>query len=222
MAKVLVIAPHMDDEVSGCGATIAKHVDQGDEVYVCVAAHRIYNHVFDKGKNDIEMNHSQMAKEILGYKEIIYLNLNDERLDVCLQDIIIPLEGCVSKIKPEIIYLPFYGDNNQDHRAVFEASRVVLRPVATGFIKQIFMYEAPSSTEQSPPILKNSFLPNHYVNIENYLDKKINAIKCYETESRDYPHPRSEQAIIVLAKKRGVEIGFRAAEAFMILRNKWK
>ena len=204
----------MDDEVLGCGATIAKHVDYGDEVYVCVVAHRIYNHVFDKERNDIEMNHSQMAKKILGYKEIIYLNLNDERLDVCLQDIIIPLEDCVSKIKPEIIYVPFYADNNQDHRAVFEASRVVFRPVATGFIKQIFMYEASSST--------NSFLPNHYVDIENYLDKKINAIRCYETESRDYPHSRSEQALMVLAQKRGVEIGFRAAEAFMILRNKWK
>ena len=216
MAKVLVIAPHMDDEALGCGATIKKHVDNGDEVYVCVVAHRIYNHIFNKEKNDVEIKHSQMAKEILGYKEIIYLDLNDERLDGCLQDIIIPLEGLISKIKPEIIYLPFYADNNQDHRAVFEASRVALRPVATGFTKQIFMYEVPSSTEQSPPILENSFLPNHYVNIENYLDKKINAIKCYETESRDYPHPRSEQALRVLAQKRGVEIGFKVAEAFMV------
>lgn len=222
MTKVLIIAPHMDDEILGCGATIAKHVDQGDEVYVCVVAHRIYNHVFDKEKNDIEINHSQMAKELLGYKEIIYLDLNDERLDVCLQDIIIPLEGCVSKIKPEIVYIPFYEDNNQDHRAVFEASQVVLRPLATDFIKQIFMYETSSSTDQSPPILKNSFLPNYYINVENYLDKKIRAARCYETENRNYPHPRSERALIVLAEKRGIEIGFRAAEAFVILRNKWE
>ena len=214
MARVLVIAPHMDDEVLGCGATIAKHTDQDDEVFVCIIAHRIYNHIFNKEKNDIEINHSQKAKEALGYKEIIYLNLNDERLDVCLQDIIIPLEECVSKIKPEIVYLPFYGDYNQDHRAVFEAGRVVFRPLAADFVKQIFMYETPSST--------NSFLANHYVNIEKYLNKKINALKCYETESRNYPHPRSEQAVIVLAQKRGVEIGFRAAEAFMILRNKWE
>ena len=84
------------------------------------------------------------------------------------------------------------------------------------------IYEVPSTTEQSPPLHENAFLPNHYVNITKHIDKKIEAFKYYETEKRDYPHPRSEKALRVLAQKRGIEIGFEYAEAFMLLREKWE
>lgn len=220
--NILVIAPHMDDEVLGCGGTIARHVENKDEVSVCFIAHRIYNHQFDKEKNEIEKQHAIKAKEALGYRELVFFELNDERLDVSIQDIIILLEEYVNKLRPNIVYVPFMGDNNQDHRAVFDAARVVLRPSATPFIKNSYMYEVPSSTEQSPPLLESSFLPNHYVNITKYIETKIEAFKCYGTEKRDYPHPRSEEALRVLAKKRGTEIGFLYAEAFMVLKEKWE
>ena len=84
------------------------------------------------------------------------------------------------------------------------------------------MYEVPSSTEQSPPLHENIFLPNYYVNITNTIDRKIEALKCYETEKRIFPHPRSEEALKILAKKRGIEIGFEYAEVFMSLREKWE
>lgn len=221
MVKILVIAPHLDDEVLGCGGTIAKHVASGDSVSVCVVAHRVYEHVYDAAKANVEQAHSQMAKNTLGYDEIAYLDLPDERLDACLQDIIIPLEKFFCRVRPEIVYIPFYGDNHQDHRAVFHAARVVLRPSATAHIRAIFMYETPSSTEQSLPSAEGAFVPNHYVNIDKWLDKKLAAIRCYETEKREFPHPRSEMALQTLAQKRGTEIGFPCAEAFMILRNKW-
>ena len=161
-----------------------------------------------------------MAKRVLGYKEAIFLSLNDERLDASVQDIIILLEKYVNKIKPELVYIPFMGDNNQDHRAVFDAARVVLRPFAAPFINSIYMYEIPSSTEQSPPLPQNAFLPNYYVDIKKYIDKKILAFRCYESEKRSFPHPRSEKALRILARKRGIEIGFEYAEVFMILREK--
>lgn len=220
--KVLVIAPHMDDETLGCAGVIARHKAEGDKVWVIFIAHRIYNHHFDEKKNKIEKNYSLKAKSILAYDEAIFLDLNDERLDASVQDIIIPLEKHVKNIKPQIVYVPFKGDNNQDHRAVFEASRVVFRPVASPFIKEIYMYEIPSSTEQSPPLLENAFLPNYYVNITDYINKKTRSFRKYKTERRDYPHPRSEKALLVLSRKRGVEIGFKYAEAFMILREKWE
>jgi len=219
--KILIIAPHMDDEVLGCGGTIAKHVANGDNLFVCFIANRIYRHKFNKKKNEIEKEYVRKAKDILGYKEAVFFDLSDERLDACLQDIIIPLENYISQVKPNTIYCPFQQDNNQDHRTVFSAARVVLRASATAFIKNIFMYEVPSSTEQSPPLLENAFLPNYYVNIAKYIDKKIKAFRCYRTEKRDYPHPRSEKALKILANKRGIEIGFKYAEAFMILRHKW-
>ena len=220
--NILVIAPHMDDEVLGCGGTIAKHVTAGDDIHISFIAHRVYNHQFDKEKNEIEKKHAYKAKEILRYKELEFFELSDERLDVSVQDIIILLEKYVERINPNIVYVPFMGDNNQDHRAVFDAARVVLRPIATPFIKSVYMYEVPSSTEQSLPLPESAFLPNYYVNIIEFIDKKIEAYKCYETEKRDYPHPRSEKALRILSQKRGTEIGFEYAEAFMTLREKWE
>ena len=218
--KILVIAPHMDDEVLGCGGVIARHVAVGDDVSVCFIAHRVYNHRFSRKKNDTEKSHARKAKAILEYKESVFFGLSDERLDVCVQDIIIPLERYIFKKRPEIVYCPFAEDNNQDHRSVFNATRVALRPLATPFVKKVLAYEVLSSTEQSPPLYKCAFLPNYYVDIKKYIKNKIDAFKCYETEKRDYPHPRSLEAIKVLAQMRGIEIGLEYAEAFMILREK--
>jgi len=219
--NVLVISTHMDDEVLGCGGSIIKHVESGDDVYVCFIAHRIYDHKFDKDKNEVEKQHAGKAKEALGYKDLTFFDLNDERLDASVQDIIIPLEKYVSKIMPDTVYSPFYGDNNQDHRATFDAARVALRPSATPFINNIYMYEVPSSTEQSPPLQEIAFSPNYYVDISGCVDRKLEAYRCYETETRHYPHPRSEEALKVLSKKRGTEIGFKFAEAFVVSRKKW-
>ncbi|MFC1807220.1 PIG-L deacetylase family protein [Candidatus Omnitrophota bacterium] len=219
--NVLIVAPHMDDEVLGCGGTIKRHISSGDRVFVSFIAHRIYNHKFDKSKNDIEKSHSLRAQKILGYSEAIFFDLNDERLDIAVQDVIMELEKYVEKIKPDAVYLPFWGDNHQDHRAVFDAARVVLRPCATPFVDSVYVYEVPSSTDQSPPLVNSAFTPNHYVDITEHIDTKIETFGCYETEKRVYPHPRSDEALRVLAKKRGTEIGFEYAEAFIMLRNKW-
>ena len=221
MKKIFVIAAHMDDEVLGCGGAILRHVDQGDLVKVCFVAHRVYDHKFDEQKNEIEESHARDASKLLGYSEIEFLRLNDERLDCCLQDIIIPLEKSIYQFQPDLLYTPFRGDNNQDHRAVFDAMRVVIRPSATPYLKEVLMYETPSSTEQSPPLIENLFAPNFYINISDFIEAKLQALKCYKTEDRPAPHPRSQGGIEVLAKKRGTEIGYLYAEAFMILRKKW-
>lgn len=218
--RVLVIAPHMDDEVLGMGGTIARHVAEGDEVYVCFVAHRIYERKYDEEKNRVEIQCALKAKEVLGYKEAEFFNLNDERLDACIQDILIPLEAYINKVKPDIVYVNHRGDNHQDHKAVFQAAMVALRPSATPGIKKILCYEVPSSTEQSPPFSDLAFMPNRYVNIERYLKAKVNALHCYQTEKREFPHPRSDKGLEILAMKRGSEIGFKAAEAFVIIRSK--
>jgi len=122
---------------------------------------------------------------------------------------------------PNIVYSNFYGDNHQDHRSVFQAVRIAIRPSANTIPTKWLLYETPSSTDQSPPIIEGAFMPNYYVNVAEHFDKKITAYKCYETEKRNYPHSRSEEAMKVLAQKRGVEIGFKYAESFMIMRDKW-
>ena len=219
--KILVIAPHMDDEVLGMGGTIAKHVDYGDVVYVVIVAHRVYNRVYDPELNQREKECTEKAKNVLGYKEVKFLNLPDERLDLCVQDILIPLEEYYCQVGPDVLYTNFKGDNHQDHRAIFEAVRIFARSAADHRVKKFLMYEVPSATEQSPPILESLFMPNFYVNVENFLDRKIQASRCYVTERRSFPHPRSEEALTILAQRRGIEAGFKAAEAFMILRDQW-
>lgn len=220
--KVLVIAPHMDDEVLGCAATILKHKERGDQVSVIFVAHRVYNHIFDKKNDAIEHKHALDAKKILGYDKVFFMDLSDERLDGCVQNIIIGLEEFTAKTRPNIAYLPFRGDNNQDHRAVFDAARVIFRPLSSHFIDSLYMYEVPSSTEQSPPLIENAFMPNLFVDITDFMPKKIAAYRCYKTEKKKYPHPRSEKAIEILAKKRGMDASFKYAEAFMVLRKKWR
>ena len=220
--NVLVVAPHMDDEVLGAGGAIAHHVASGDRVDVCFVAHRVYEHRFDEGANAAERACALRARDVLGYREAVFLDLPDERLDLSVQQIIIGLEDVLAKTEPDIVYLPHRGDNNQDHRAVFDAARVAFRPVATPNIQRVLSYEVPSSTEQSPPIPEAAFLPNGYLDISTRLEGKLDAFRAYVTEQRDFPHPRSEEALRNLAQRRGIESGFAAAEAFMILRQRWR
>ena len=218
---VLVVSPHLDDEVLGCGGVIARHMAQGDKVHVCFVAHRVYDHVYNAEKMEIEKEHAFKAKEMIGYHEFHFLDLNDERLDACIQDIIIPLEKHLIQIKPQIVYSPFCNDNNQDHQAVAKAVQVVLRPVAIPFVERWLMFETPSSTEQAPSVGTLGFQPNVYYDIENYLDKKLKALACYETEARPFPNPRSPEGIKSLAMKRGMECGLSYAEGFMMVREKF-
>ena len=218
--RILVVAPHMDDEVLGAGGVIARHVEDGDDVAVCFVAHRVYGHTFDEARNAAERACAIRARAVLGYGDAVFLDLPDERLDLSLQQIIIALERIVDASRPDIVYLPHRGDNNQDHRAVFEAARVVFRPVATPYLRRLLCYEVPSSTDQSPPLPETAFLPNAYVGIEHVLDRKLEAFHAYESERREFPHPRSERAIRNLAERRGIESGFAAAEAFVILRDR--
>ena len=217
--NVLVIAPHMDDEALGAGGTIARHVALGDRVSVCFVADRIYDHKLDQSKVEEERRCARAAQEQLGYQDAIFLGLADERLDACVQDVIIPLEQAVSTIRPDIVYLPHRGDNHQDHRAVFEAAQVVFRPAVSG-VQRILCYETPSSTEQAPPDVTTAFLPTCYVDIAPYLERKLAAVACYERESRQFPHPRSPEAIRALAAWRGSRVGFHAAEAFAVVRER--
>lgn len=219
--KVLVIAAHMDDEVLGPGATVTRHADQGDEVIACVVAKRAYDHQYIEEKIEPERQACRQACEILGYREVRFLELRDELLDERLLDVIVPLEAVVNDVKPDIVYTHHRGDANQDHRAVFHASMIACRPYSAHPVQRLICYEILSSTDQAPPVPEYSFQPNFYVDVSTGLERKKEAMAQYQREIREFPHPRSVKGIEVLAQKRGMEVGFQAAEAFMILRDKW-
>lgn len=218
MKKILVISPHLDDEVLGAGGAIMRHIEAGDEVAVFFIANRAYDHAYDSDLSKLQEKHSLEVQKVLAYQNRYFFDMPDERLDVSVQDMLIKIEKDFYEIQPEVVYSPFYGDNNQDHRAVFEAARVLLRPSASYFVKKWLLYEVPSSTDQSPSTPLLSFCPNYYVDIEKYIETKVRALKCYETELKNFPHPRSEEALRILAQKRGIEAGMKYAEAFMLMR----
>ncbi len=215
--KILVIAPHPDDEVLGCGGTIKKHILAGDKVYLCEVT-KSYTTDFTEDFIKIEMEELKDAAKSLGIKEYFLLDLPAVKLDLVgqkkLNDLILDI---ANKVKPEIMYIPFYGDINDDHQRVSKACMVVARPKPGSSIKKILAYEVLSETEWGPPVFEN-FVPNVYVDISSTIDEKIKAMTFYKSQLSEYPHPRSLKAIEVLAKKRGTESGVKFAEAFMLLR----
>ena len=219
--NILVIAPHMDDEVLGCGGTISRHVDEGHSVTVCVCANRVYDHKFSYQADNGERKSCEDARKILGYGRIVHLNLPDEQLDRSQIELIVPIEQIIKETIPQIVYFPHRGDNHQDHRAVFEAVRVACRPFAEVRVSCLRVYEVISSTDQVSGYSEWPFQPNFYVDISHVLERKLKAMSCYAREERIFPHPRSLEGINVQAKKRGMEIGLEAAEAFMVMRDKW-
>lgn len=219
--KVLVIAAHMDDETLGMGGTIAKHLAAGDEVHVCIACKRAYDHRFDPEVVQQEKEAALRAAAILGYGAPTFLDLRDELLDERLLDVIVPVEECVAKVRPAVVYTNHRGDSNQDHRAVFQASMVACRTIASHRVPRVLTYEVPSSTEQAPPFPEYAFQPNFYVDIAPFLDRKLAAVRAYTREAREFPHPRSPKGVEVLALKRGMEAGVPAAEAFVVIRDEW-
>jgi len=216
--KVLVIAPHPDDEVLGCGGTMVKHVSEGDEVYLCVVT-KAYPPDWPEDEIKERRDEVVRANKILGTKKTYFLDLPTVKLDTIPQkELNETIAEVVNESQPEIVYVPHGGDVNNDHRLVFEAAMVAIRPKPALAIKKILCYETLSETEWAAPLAENAFMPNVYVDISGVLATKLKAMSEYKSELKEFPHPRSLEAISALAKVRGATTGVEAAEAFMLMR----
>lgn len=211
--RILVIAAHPDDELLGCGGTIARHTAQGDEVrsiIMCEGESLRY-----KGMNVDQSPAIKDANNILGVKKVYHLKFPDQKLDTfSLIDIIKPIEGIVEEYQPQIVYCQFGGDINRDHQILSEAALVALRPVVTS-VEEFYQFYTVGSTEWGYP---NSFSPDTWVDIKEYLDTKIKAFSCYTSEVRDWPHPRSIKSLEHLAYYTGSTCCLEAAESFVTIR----
>ncbi len=217
MNKIAVIAAHPDDEILGCGGTIAKHIWLGDQVYVLVLSNGITSRAFDKDQVAKLQKLNIAAHEVhkfLGTFFTLY-NLSDNRMDSLDRlDIVKMVESFIEKINPDIVYTHHYGDLNVDHRRVHEAVLIACRPVPGIFIKRILFFEVASSTEWGGSF--SSFTPNWFVDITDTLEIKLKALEIYKDEMREFPHSRSLKALECLARWRGATIGKNAAEAFIL------
>lgn len=218
-AKILVIAPHPDDEVLGCGGTIKKHVLQGDEVFLCIGT-KAYTPQWSEEFIKERPHEIERANKVLGVKKTYFLDFPSVKVDTIPQkEVNDAIFKVVKEVQPEVMYIPHGGDLNQDHRIFFAASLVAGRPLPGSSIKEIFSYEALSETEWGNEL--TPFVPNGFVDISKSINAKKEAMSAYKSELREFPHPRSLKAIDALALKRGSEAGMEYAEAFMIIRFLW-
>jgi len=222
--KILVIAAHPDDEVLGCGGTIARHALQGDMVYCLILGEGITSRYKQRTKasgRKLKQLKSEVkrAAQFLGTKKIFLREFPDNRFDtVPLLEIVKVIEEVKETLKPEVIYTHHQGDLNIDHQITCKAVLTACRPLKGETVKTIYSFEIPSSTEWTAPRSHNYFMPNVFVDISATLDKKIEALKAYSCELREYPHPRSPEVLRALALRWGSAAGGEAAEAFELIR----
>jgi len=210
--SLLVFAPHNDDELLGVGGTILKYSKEGYNTYVCEVT---------SGPSFVRIHAEAVeAHKILGVHDAVFLQFPSCGLfdDVSKIKMNAEFSKVIADIKPEIVFIPHYGDLHLDHRWVAEAAMVAVRPLDAPWIRKVMAYETLSETEWNTPSVNNVFIPNVWIDITNELDNKIKAMECYESQLHEYPHPRSLEAIRTLAKYRGSTVGVNAAEAFMLIR----
>ena len=216
---VLVVAAHADDETLGCGGTIARHVDEGDEVIVVfmtdgVAAREdVTNRDSDSRKSA-----SSRAMSVLGVNKYYQLDFPDNRMgSVDLIEVVQAVERIVEEHKPHAIYTHFSGDLNIDHRVTHDAVMTACRPQQWCSVKEVYTFEVLSSTEWAGSSTAQ-FSPQKFVEITNYWEIKQLALQSYSQEMRGYPHSRSYRCVEALAMYRGATNGVGLAEAFFVER----
>lgn len=225
MSRVLVVAAHPDDEVLGCGGTIARHADAGDQVQVLIVVEGATSRQEQRDRIQASADLSALAKaaqtagSILGAAGVELLDLPDNRLDSLDRlDLIKRIEERINHHKPQVVYVHHAGDVNIDHRRLHEAVVTSCRPMPAQPVQRLLSYEVASSTEWQPPGSAPVFQPNWFVDISDQWLRKREALVAYSSEMRPWPHARSLQALQHLAKWRGAQVGVDAAEAFSLLR----
>ncbi len=215
--SVVVVTPHPDDETLGCGGTLLKHINQGDKVFWLIVT-SMGNRFTQEEKKRRSTEIDNVSREYQ-FSNTFELNFEAANLDQVSESVLI---GEISKvfyeIRPNIVYVPYPSDIHSDHKTVFNASITCTKWFRNPYVEKVMVYETLSETDFTINPDANTFRPNVYVNIEPFLEKKIDIMRVYALEMGVFPFPRSEKAIRSLAHVRGAASGFEAAEAFMLLK----
>jgi LmbE family N-acetylglucosaminyl deacetylase len=216
--RVLAIAAHPDDEVLGAGGTLIRHFKAGDEVralIVCSADPIRYR----AGEHD-QPGDTERASHYLGGRTT-GLGFPDQRLDAGSNlDLIQAIEREVREFQPDVVYTHHWGDVNADHARIAEAVDVACRPFAAPWIRRLYAFDTPSSSEWTASSRNRPFVPNAFSDISGELDRKLDAMRCYRSELRPYPHPRSLRSLRERAGYWGSVANMSAAEPLMLLRER--
>lgn len=212
--NVLVFAPHNDDETIGVGGTIVKLARAGHHVVICEVTRGLNEAALKKIRNE-----AHEAHKVLGVAETVFLDLPG--LDLHLtptRQKNMPYLDVVKRIDPDIAFIPHHGDLHSDHASCADSCMVALRPMNAPHLKALYAYETLSESEWNVPDGAHAFIPNSWSDITDTLNVKLEAMRCYGSQLRPFPHPRSIEAIESLAKVRGSTVCMECAEAFILLR----
>lgn len=222
--NVLVIAPHADDETIGCGGTIARLAAEGHQVTVAIMTghgeerpHPIWpQEVFDGIRAEAVQAHALLGVTKTIHREIPAVGVGE----MPVWELNGIVHGVFEEVRPEIVFVPFQFDLHDDHRRLFTAASVAWRPsteMGRG-IGWIYAYETPSETHWNFSNVEPGFTPNVWFEIEDHLETKLAALRCFESQIDDFPGARSIEALEALARFRGSQIHAAAAEAFVLVR----
>ena len=215
MKNVLVVAVHPDDETLGCGGALLKHKANGDAIHWLICTEMNKENDFYKTRN----KEISTVSKLYGFDSVHFLGLKTMQVDeYSMSELVQKISAVINEIKPDVMYLPFKGDVHSDHRKIFEAAYSCTKSFRYPFIKKILMIETLSETEFAPSTKEDAFIPNVYVDISEYFDKKLEIINVYKSELADHPFPRSLRNISALATLRGATAGCEYAESFVLLK----
>jgi len=216
--RVLVIAAHPDDEVLGCGAAMAWHAAQGEEVRTLIltdGAGGRYARAMRKTLRDS----AQRSARILGIEGVTFLDLPNQGLDTLpITDVAQAVEKILADLRPQVVYTHHKGDLNRDHRIAYEATMVACRPLPGCPVARLLTYYVPSSSDYHEVDAESVFVPNVFLDAKRYLRRKLNAFLCYRSEVKAFPHPRSPEALEAYSRAWGVRVGLESAEPFRLIR----
>ena len=221
MKNILIIAPHCDDEVLGCGGIMAKYIKEGKNVYVAIVTngHLGAPELFSKEGTEKVRGEAKAAHLFLGVKKTFFLDFPAINLEVIPSyKLSLAISKIISGYEIDTIYVPHRGDIHKDHRITYEAALVAGRPINNSTVKRIYAYETLSETEWAAPFGDDVFIPTVFVNIESEIDTKLEAFRFFTTQIKKFPHSRSPEIIQALSNFRGATVGYANAEAFMLVR----
>lgn len=218
MNKILVVAVHPDDETIGCGGTILKHKEKGDEVYWLILTKANEKITSIDNFSEIQIKYiKEVANEYNfdGWKQLDFLTTELDRYPI--GEIVSEVSSYINEIQPSTIYLHHFADVHSDHKVSFEAVYSCTKNFRYPFVKKVLTFETLSETEFAPAVRNNAFVPNVFNDITPYMDKKLEIMKLFTTEIMDEPLPRSLSSIKALGRYRGSRIGVQYAEVFSLL-----
>ncbi len=216
---VLVIAAHPDDETLGCGGALLRRRAEGARIHWCVVTSMQNPALFPPERVARREQELRAVTDAFGFTTTHRLERPCASLDeICRGALIADLARVVAETRAAEVYVPHRADVHSDHRVVFEAAFSAVKSFRNPTVRRVLMMETPSETEFAPALPDCAFVPNVFMDVTPYMERKLEIMRLYEGEMAPPPFPRSDAKIRALSAHRGAAAGCEYAEAFMLLK----